>query len=335
MSEAKLNHLLSESRNFGCEYQDALSNHLPMALIALNRIGASDDQLSKFYSSYVPVLKRQEADGLKIDNLNWTYFLGQHIYNSSYRDFFLSEIGQIGIDQVVSKYLPVLVPGLSGGAFHPLIRLAYAIEIKSEWETAEALASWAMAYQELGKINGSKNQPPIKLLESFKILSAVVAKNPISIRGDNVFSYLKSVGDSEVFSHFFVNLNLDQISLSEIADLTIKLYLSTQDSFTALHCVTATHAMRVMSPYLHGNEALKYLWQSVCSVYVVTKCVVINENPDIKNLSSWENIFEVARDHENDHVIKFSYTTHEEFLIYKSPLYQLAAARKTGLINEE
>jgi len=44
MSEAKLNHLLSESRNFGCEYQDALSNHLPMALIALNRINASDDQ---------------------------------------------------------------------------------------------------------------------------------------------------------------------------------------------------------------------------------------------------------------------------------------------------
>lgn len=155
-----------------------------MALVALDKLGASDEQLLDFYSSYSKILEIQTKSEIEINSKNWRNYLGKHTHNTAYREFFLAELENNGVTKILSTYLPHLIPGLSGGAFHPLIRLAYAVDTNSTWE---------------------------------------------------------------------------------IADATVKLYLSTQDSFSALYCVTATHALRILEPYLVGKEHLKYLWQSVCA----------------------------------------------------------------------
>lgn len=188
MSEKDLNYFLEKSRVYGCEYNDYLSSHLPMALIALHRIGASKEQLSKFYSFYSKNLENLTPDEIKINSGNWNKFLGEHRHNSGYRDFFLSEVNAQGLKATLSYYLPLLIPGLSGGAFHPLIRLAYAIEVNSEWEVAEALASWCMAYQELGKIESSSKNSSAPLLDTLRRLAEVVKDRPIIVQGDNVFA---------------------------------------------------------------------------------------------------------------------------------------------------
>ena len=100
----------------------------------IKSIGASEEQLLKFYQKNSSHLSRQLPIDIIIDSTNWKLFLGNHIHNSSYRDYFLNEIKNYNILKCLNTYLPILMRGASGGAFHPLIRFAYAVEINSDWE---------------------------------------------------------------------------------------------------------------------------------------------------------------------------------------------------------
>ncbi len=66
-----LKQLLIQSRKFAAEYDEALSNHLPMTLYALTQLGATDEQLKMFYDSYISQLTSQPTDSIEISNKNW------------------------------------------------------------------------------------------------------------------------------------------------------------------------------------------------------------------------------------------------------------------------
>jgi hypothetical protein len=329
LSKNYLNQLLIEARKFGCEYENGLSNHLPMALIALDRIGADQMKLTEFYSEYCQILEIPDQDNIRITHETWSRYLGQFKYNLAYREFFLKELSEKGIPKALEFYLPHLIPGVSGGAFHPLIRLAYALEVDSSWEVAESLTAWCMAYQELAELS-EKVPSSVPPQAQFDLLSEYVRESPVLIEGDTVFGYFKSASNSKAFKDFEFS-GIAKTSLPEVADIAIKLYLSTNDSFTALHCVTATHAIRVVSKFYKDPIAVRYLWQAICAAYVAIKCVPIQgiKSPDV--LPSWEKIFSRVRGHKNDHVIKFVYSTFCESQIYRNPLYQYAAAKKAGI----
>jgi hypothetical protein len=104
--------LLLQSRSHAPLYGNRLANHLPMALLALDRLGSSGD-----YPRFVR--------------------------------FFQDRIREAGIDAVLHDWVPVLMPGLAASAFHGMIRLAYAIEGGLDDEIALALAYWASEYASL------------------------------------------------------------------------------------------------------------------------------------------------------------------------------------------
>lgn len=323
-------HCLLESQAFSCEYGNALSNHLPMALIALQRIGATADQLKSFHSRYSSILEKVCEDPLVIDSLNWRQFLGLHQHNLPYRLFFLQELREKGTQFALETYLPLLMEGVSGGAFHPLIRLAYGIEVKSEWEIAESLASWCMAFQQLGSFTILESiTPSMSLFEHLKLLTDEIQKNPVSIKGDSVFSSLKSAAESQAFHKFASHMPALDLSVSQIAGESLKIYLTTNDNFTALHCITATHAMRIIAPYLKDATLTRFLWQSICAACVAIQCLPLKESLASSPPPTWNEIFNVAAEQTNDHVAKFVYTCHSEFKTYHNPLYQIAAAKKT------
>ena len=56
------NKLIIQSQDFSTEYGDELSNHLPMALFALHKVGASENQLIQFYNSYIINLESQTEE---------------------------------------------------------------------------------------------------------------------------------------------------------------------------------------------------------------------------------------------------------------------------------
>ncbi len=59
--------------------------------------------------------------------------------------FFKEQVFDHGIESTVAKFLPEFVSSIAMDAFHPIIRLGYAIDFQSPDETAAALAylvSW-------------------------------------------------------------------------------------------------------------------------------------------------------------------------------------------------
>lgn len=116
--ETKLDQLLEANRNFDSLYDDGLSNHLSMALIALERMGADDASLDAFFQRYS---KRLEPT------------LGQ------------------AMERDVGEAVAKLSLGVGASAFHGLIQTAYAIEHGSSLEIARALEVWERTFLPLGR----------------------------------------------------------------------------------------------------------------------------------------------------------------------------------------
>jgi hypothetical protein len=116
------------SRQWSAEFPFCLANHLPMVLVALHRMGASDDRLKAYCHIYreqnglVPV---PEAIGA-ITRDNWREFLGQREREADYRTFFTGEVARLGAAPAALLYLPQLMPGMAASATHAFMRMAYA-----------------------------------------------------------------------------------------------------------------------------------------------------------------------------------------------------------------
>ena len=65
--------------------------------------------------------------------------LGRRAREADYRVFFTQETRRLGVGGATRVYLPRLIPGLAGSAFHPLMRLAYATLLDDAEEAGAAL----------------------------------------------------------------------------------------------------------------------------------------------------------------------------------------------------
>ena len=146
------------SRQWSAEFPFCLANHLPMVLVALHRMGASDERLEAYCRIY------HEQNGLtpiperigEISRDNWRDFLGQREREGDYRAFFAGEVATLGATPAAIHYLPQLMPGMAASATHAFMRMAYATMTDSDEETGVALAYWAATYLSLGPSRGAK-----------------------------------------------------------------------------------------------------------------------------------------------------------------------------------
>jgi hypothetical protein len=90
------------------------------------------------------------------------------------------------------------------------------------------------------------------------------------------------------------------LGLADVADFAISAYASFDD-FTLLHAVTATHAFRLISPFIAD--------------------------------SMLGHIAARAIESDDEHVIKLVYAAFAEFRIYADPLYQYVAMRQVASIS--
>lgn len=115
---AKLNELLEANRRFDSLYNEGLSNHLSMALIALDRMGGGDNVLESFFARYSKRLEPSRGPAAERD-----------------------------VGEAVAK----LSLGVGASAFHGLIQTAYAIEHGNAQEIARGLEVWERTYLPLGR----------------------------------------------------------------------------------------------------------------------------------------------------------------------------------------
>ena len=322
--------LIKEGHKYSSQYKNGLSNHLPMALMSLDCLGAEPDTIKSFYSTYSKILELSVDNGVVIEDVD-KYFGLSDSYTSLV-SFFESELSKKEYSLVINDYLGVLEAGISGAAFHPFIRLAFAIQIDDRTEIAHALASWVVAYQELdGKEQSTQD---LSLLDSLLALKTKFSGRDYKPEGYGVFRRMKSVSEQSEFSSFYNSFELNDNSIEQMAEILIKLYLSTNDSFTALHAVTSCHALRVISNCVGSvpESLLRYYWEAIGTAYIDIGLPKLDESSVKDNLPSWDEIKKAACLSTNDHVIKLVYTCYEEFHHYKNPLYQLAASKKVKLI---
>ncbi len=324
--------LLAENRNLLPNYgKHYFANHASMVLVALEKMGADKARMQSYFDDYKHRLQLQPAmkADIEINHDNWQAELGNRNTYSAYYAFFIGQCNQYGQAAVLHHYLPKLILGIGCDAFHPAIRLAYALDSEQVEEVAAALAYWATAYWPV-KVNTKDNRQAV---EAGDYLQALSQQTDLQLEFDqpSIDARMQVVLAENSFNDVVGGRELvTEQSLDDIAAALIRLYQQTGD-FTLLHGVTSCHAVRLLMPYVDDKTSALYAyWHAICAAYVTVGCPVLsNESKKIDELS-WDDIKKKVLSSDNDHTIKLTYTCWQQYNDSQDDMY-LAVAQQ--LVN--
>lgn len=337
--------LASDACDHDAQFRRGLSNHLPMALVALAELGASEARIREFHSRYVARLEPQPLwrDG----DLPWTLEdvaknLGTHTHFAELHAWMRARVHSEGAEATARRVLPMLVTGLAGAAFHGLIRVAYALGTGGcpADEVAASLAYMADVYLPIG---GREELTPAPSA-SWPIPTALdeAARTPEArayvAKGGLIFDDLAAVASEPSFARL-LSLAPPECSIEEVARAALRAYASTMN-FTALHCVTAAHALRMIAPLLKQPEkAAGVLARALVVAYVtIAAPPLLDEGAlaalRVAEVPTWDEISLAACASDDEHVIKMVWTARAEHDAYRDPLYRFVAARTAGLVGD-
>lgn len=336
--------LLADAFAFDGQYRKGLSNHLPMAMIALSRLGAGRSRIVEFRERYVKRLESAPVGGTPLSRAELSRHLGTHARYAELAELFRTLVQEREPHEVVRDALRVLLPGLAGGAFHGLIRLGYAVSTLSvpREEVAAALAYMADVHLPLGA--GEPSAGAGTAPASLESLMARAASDPAATgyvgKHGLIFDDLADVAVRPQFAPLLDAASLGPRTLEEAARAALVLYASTAN-FTALHCVTATHALRMIAPLSSDMElATRVLCRALLTAYVTIAAPKLADAAACDRMRAravpgWDAIAEAACASDDEHVIKIVWTSREEHGMYGDPLYPFVAARAAGLVPKD
>jgi hypothetical protein len=326
------------SRQWSAEFPFFLANHLPMVLVALHRMGASDERLGAYCSIY------HEANGLvpvperigEITRVSWREFLGRREHEGDYRAFFAGEVRRLGVTQAATHYLPQLIPGLAASALHAFMRMAYATLTDSDEETVIALAYWAATYLTLGASHGrapSADDPA----EVLAAMYGPATFRHVEPERDLLWHFMRAVAEKPEFAPVVDMLAIGPDTHDRVARCSLALYASTLD-FCALHAVTGAHWLRLMAPRTPDRATpLRYFWQAIAALVPKIGFPALPSADQLEQwrrmpLPDWPQIFRLAITRDDEHDLSLSFSAGEEFKRYGDPLYKYAAAKRLNLV---
>lgn len=330
--------LVETNRRYSSEYDvddfSDLSNHLPMALYALRALGADDQRLEDYSTHYVERLSLKPRRHEAIEDDQWTQYLGQSRHESALADYFNERLRNDGVKATLSAVLPTLFVGVAAGAFHPLIRLAYGLEMQHPEEIAEALTYWTIAYLPLpttGKPLASSE--PLAILQELRA-GPDLRKGDYLERNLNIFERMEEISAHPRYPDLFHAIDIDDQTLTNLATAGLWAYNAEPD-FTVLHWITSCHAMRLVLPYLQQPQtALRYYWTAIATAYLTLRTPALQSDAETPS-DQWTDIFRRALDSDDEHVLKFVYTCQQEDQVYPNPLYRVVAADKVDSDNDQ
>jgi hypothetical protein len=317
--------LLLQSRRHAPLYGNRLANHLPMALLALDRLGADAATLRRFADGYAGKLLPAAASGSAIDPHD---VLGSSGDYPRFVLFFQDRIREAGVDAVLRDWVPVLMPGLAASAFHAMIRLAYAIEGGLDDEIALALAFWASEYASL----------PLPMAPGEGSLDEIAERLRTGIAGHVfkpgiIIDKMLEIAWGPALAKMAVQ-PLAAPRLADIARFALQAYTGRED-FTLLHIVTGCHAFRIVQPYANDQAlARRYLWQAALAAWLTVVAAPAGaRQPPVQagDAPGEGGIAARAVLSSDDHVVKLCYSALCEYREYGDPAYLQAAIRKLEL----
>ena len=294
-------HLL-DAAHWDAEYGAGLSNHLPMALTALSRLGASEVRLAAFAAQYTKRLQAAPAAEPWPVGEAWRALLGQPRAWPAYRRLFHEWIDSEGASDVLAQALPTLMQGTGAAAFHGLLRVTYALAANHADELADALAYWACRWFACGASDG-----PGSNADTTAVLTTLDFHNEL---GDAplIAQAMAQAAAHPRFAPAVARWRVDaHITLPRLAMLAAERYAARAE-FTVLHLVTSAHAVRVLLPWLAADERLPALrhYAGACAAAWATLAPAHNAGPALPAVSTlpWADLAARALACDDEHTIK-------------------------------
>jgi hypothetical protein len=233
-----LHTLLERSLALPAEYRGQLSSHLPMALHALDELGADDARLHRFFDGYATRFGNRRA-GQAEALPAWTTALGRIEAFDALRASFAALIARDGVLPTLQTALPRLWPGVAAAAFHGAIRTAHAVQAGHDGELAAALAYWAASWRPM-PAGGA--QPLSWAAWSDRLEAAALRSRPA---GGLISERMTAVSTGADYAALADALPADTASLRDLSAWAARLYAGS-GNFTVLHLVTGSRAARVL-----------------------------------------------------------------------------------------
>jgi hypothetical protein len=310
-----------------------LTNHLPMALVAKEGLGADANELVHFAKEYSSKITVLDEPSVHLDERTWRSAIGKREAAADLREFFIRRVAEAGPDETLRTHLPALLPGVSGAAFHGVIRLAYATEVASSSRIAAGLAYLAEVGSPLRPVaSGAVRTPdPSEILSDLsKSHDALAAP-----RRQSITEEMRAVAQSDLFDAAVSSLQISDDTIPRLAQAALHLYASTDD-FTALHGVTGLEAISRLRPWIGEDELLsRYAFQALAAAYLSIGAPPLSSRERLDefvgtNDRDPKEVRSLAAFSDDEHVSKLVYTAHRSWEQTRDPLYLAAAARKVN-----
>lgn len=306
---------LDNSLLYDAEYGVRLSNHLPMLLVALHRLGASDSRLQSAGAFYarklhpMPPLQPWPAGDA------WRVPLGDPVAWPRYRDLFNTWMQEEGAGETLRQVLPALLPGCGAAAFHGLIRTAYAVASAHRAELVHALAYWSSRWLDLGVDDAAAAAAgtatdPTPLLQRAAALPGVGASD-----SGFIVERMHHAAWQSGFAQAVQPLQLhEKTTLPRLARHAARLY-ARSGNFTVLHLATSAWALRVLMPFVETPvAALAAYWRAYAAgAASVAATLTLTRAPAPL---PWPQIVAAAVASDDEHLVKLVHACQQEQLAY-------------------
>lgn len=328
---------LTDAAIYDPEYGGGLCNHLPMALVALDQMGATPSQLNDYQRSHMSWLEKLPAQARAITPGAWPFRKANQAAYVDLRADFQRRIAADGWEQVLRATLPELSSGLTAAAFHGMIRTAMGVTARHEGEIASGLAYWAAHWQRLGLVEASSpaSADPVALLNRIRDDARFATPPDLP---DLIDDQLLVVSRLKGFSEITHWLDVERVTIRDLALAAAQVYGATGD-FTALHLVTGAQAAAVLLPYLDSPKVLlPWLWQGMAAAYIAigrpnlpgADMVAMWRNSTVP---SWQDLLQRGLAETDEHAVKLIYSALYLGRLTGDRLFRWLAARETGTLR--
>jgi hypothetical protein len=311
-AHATLDRLLDDELAFSPSFQRHYSNHLAMALVALHQMGAPPSVLQARFDAHARGEAERRDDRADLDRR-------------------IHELERDGMEATLRTRAAALSDGPGSQLFHPVIRLAYALDVGHAGQVAAALLDWERRHEVL---------PVPDPVPGPRRLADVAAD--LAARPPGTWSHtfdLDGIARRPEVAAALSGVALDERTLDDISAFAIAAH-TVADDFITLHLVTGARAVRAVSDRLDDDAALRLAAHTVPVMAVAYAAVGAPPLPTPGHLDalrrstlpSRDDIAERAIADHDPHVVKLANVALVEEARTDDPLYRYNAARVVGLL---
>jgi hypothetical protein len=306
------------------------TNHAPMALVALARLGATPDRLAPWQDRWMARFGIRESAAI-FEIVDWRVHRGHRSAFASLRRHFARGIARRGVFPLLTEVFDHLPPAPATAAFHALIRLAYGLDIGHAGEAAAGLAMYVAAHAPLeAEPGGGEAMAPD---EALRLLTDRLRDSAWT--GDSIAGRVSNVATSTCFAAALPGLARTDASWHVLLAIARRAYIAT-GNFTVLHLVTGTHAGWVVQSHLPErlhSAFLEAFWIAYAAAYVSASAPVPPSHrlEEAGHGPAWSELRSRAIDSNDEHVIKLVDVLLLEDRQRPHPANRAAAMRVLGI----